>query len=132
MNDFSGSMDKSNKRIPSASETKHTVEVRGMKETTSSDTIRYYFESRRGANCDVIDIRFVPNKNMYLVSFGEIEGKKGFISFNLFGTYLQVEGKRKRKKYMQKQNPPRKRNINDSSTGMYSFRFNPMNEANYN
>ncbi|OPL33590.1 hypothetical protein AM593_08321, partial [Mytilus galloprovincialis] len=62
-------MEKTNKLTPSATETKYTIEVRGMKETTSSDTIRYYFESRRGANCDVFDIRFVPNKNMYLVTF---------------------------------------------------------------
>ncbi|XP_076115863.1 protein mono-ADP-ribosyltransferase PARP14-like [Mytilus galloprovincialis] len=62
-------MDKSNELTPSATVTKYTVEVRGMKETTSSNTIRYYFESRRGANCDVIDIRYVPNKRMYLLTF---------------------------------------------------------------
>ncbi|CAC5391546.1 unnamed protein product [Mytilus coruscus] len=70
---LSGRMDKSNELTASATETKHTVEVRGMKETTTSDTIKYYFESRRGANCDVTDIRFVPNKNMYLMTFDENE-----------------------------------------------------------
>ncbi|CAG2202964.1 unnamed protein product [Mytilus edulis] len=62
-------MEKTNKLTHSSTETKYTIEVRGMKETTSLDTIRYYFESRRGANCDVKDIRFVPNKKMYLVTF---------------------------------------------------------------
>lgn len=81
VNDFSGRMDKSNELTPSATENNYTVEVKGMKETTSSDTIRYYFESRRGVNCDVIDIRYVPNKKMYLVTFDGNEGKPCVISF---------------------------------------------------
>ncbi|CAC5392514.1 Protein mono-ADP-ribosyltransferase PARP15 [Mytilus coruscus] len=50
-------------------ETVCTIEVSGMKKTTTEDTVMYYFESRKGANDDVKNIEFVEDKNMYLVTF---------------------------------------------------------------
>ncbi|CAG2248586.1 unnamed protein product [Mytilus edulis] len=50
-------------------ETVCTIEVSGMKKTTTEDTVMYYFESRKGAHADVKSIEFVENKNMYLVTF---------------------------------------------------------------
>lgn len=46
-----------------------------MKKTTTEDTVMYYFESRKGAHDDVKSIEFVENKNMYLVTFENKEGK---------------------------------------------------------
>ncbi|XP_076078269.1 protein mono-ADP-ribosyltransferase PARP14-like isoform X2 [Mytilus galloprovincialis] len=46
-----------------------SIEVRGMKENTTQDTIMYYFESKKGAKADVETIEFVEDKNMYIVTF---------------------------------------------------------------
>ena len=51
-----------------------TIEVRGMKPSTTQDTLEFYFESRRGANVDVEKIEFIEDKDMYLITFQEEEG----------------------------------------------------------
>ena len=57
-----------------------TIEVKGMKETTSEDTIVLYFESKKVTNADVTKIEFVEDEKMYLVTFEDEEGKSLFIS----------------------------------------------------
>lgn len=58
-----------------------TIEVTGMKKTTSEDTIVLFFESGKGAKADVTNIEFIEYKDMYLVKF---EDEKGIFlwSFN--------------------------------------------------
>ena len=63
-----------------------TIEVKGMNDTTSEDTIMYYFESKKGAKADVTKIEFIEDKDMYLVTFEDEKGKSlyfvdKFISF---------------------------------------------------
>ena len=50
------------------------IEVKGMKPTTSEDTIMYYFESRKGAKADVEKIIYKEEDNMYLLWFKEESG----------------------------------------------------------
>ncbi|VDH97895.1 Hypothetical predicted protein [Mytilus galloprovincialis] len=51
--------------------TDFVIEVRGMKPTTDADTIRYYFESHKVANADVVKMEFVEEKEMYMIWFEE-------------------------------------------------------------
>lgn len=54
--------------------TEFAIEVRGMKTTTSEDTIRYYFESRKVADADVVKMEFIEEKEMYMIWFEEESG----------------------------------------------------------
>ncbi|XP_052088528.1 protein mono-ADP-ribosyltransferase PARP14-like isoform X4 [Mytilus californianus] len=70
-----------------------TIEVRGMTDRTTQDTIMYYFESKKGANADVENIEYIEDKDMYLVTFEDEEavnrvlGKSNVVD----GTKLQVK-----------------------------------------
>lgn len=45
-----------------------------MKPTTSEDTLRFFFEGRRGANADVVKMEFIEEKEMYMVWFEDESG----------------------------------------------------------
>ncbi|CAG2200843.1 LPCAT3 [Mytilus edulis] len=51
-----------------------TIEVRGMTDRTTQDTIMYYFESKKGAYTDVETIEYIEDKDMYLVTFQDEQG----------------------------------------------------------
>jgi hypothetical protein len=53
---------------------KCTIEVTGMSQTTPFN-ITLYFESRKGANSDVLSAEYVEEEEMYLVKFESEEGK---------------------------------------------------------
>ena len=54
---------------------KCTIEVTGMSQTTTPFNITLYFESRKGANSDVLSADYVEEEEMYLVKFESEEGK---------------------------------------------------------
>ncbi|CAG2237686.1 unnamed protein product [Mytilus edulis] len=70
-----------------------SIEVRGMKENTTQDTIMYYFESKKGAKADVENIEFVEDKNMYVVTFENEEAVETVLSKShiVDGAKLQVK-----------------------------------------
>ncbi|XP_052088539.1 protein mono-ADP-ribosyltransferase PARP14-like isoform X3 [Mytilus californianus] len=70
-----------------------SVEVRGMKENTTQDTIMYYFESKKGAKADVETIEFVEDKDMYIVTFENEEAVETVLSKShiVDGAKLQVK-----------------------------------------
>ena len=53
---------------------KCTIEVTGMSQTTPFN-ITLYFESRKGANSDVLSAEYVEEEELYLVKFESEEGK---------------------------------------------------------
>ncbi|XP_071169373.1 uncharacterized protein [Mytilus edulis] len=63
--------------------TEFVIEVRGMKPTTSEDIIRYYFESRKVANADVVKMEFVEEKEMYMIWFEEESAVEAVMSKSL-------------------------------------------------
>lgn len=54
--------------------TEFAIEVRGMKPTTSADTIRLYFEGHKGANAEVVKMELFKAKGMYLIWFKKESG----------------------------------------------------------
>ncbi|CAC5424295.1 Protein mono-ADP-ribosyltransferase PARP15 [Mytilus coruscus] len=70
-----------------------TIEVRGMTDRTTQDTIMYYFESKKGANADVENIEYIEDKDMYLVTFEEEEAVNRVLekSNMVDGTKLQIK-----------------------------------------
>jgi hypothetical protein len=46
-----------------------------MSQATTSFNITLYFESRKGANSDVLSADYVEEEEMYLVKFDSEEGK---------------------------------------------------------
>ncbi|CAC5424296.1 unnamed protein product [Mytilus coruscus] len=70
-----------------------TIEVRGMTDRTTQDTIMYYFESKKGANADVETIEYIEDKDMYLVTFEEEEAVDRTLQKNhtVDGSKLQVK-----------------------------------------
>ncbi|CAC5424291.1 Protein mono-ADP-ribosyltransferase PARP15 [Mytilus coruscus] len=70
-----------------------SIEVRGMKENTTQDTIMYYFESKKGAKADVENIEFVEDKDMYIVTFENEEAVETVLSKShiVDGAKLQVK-----------------------------------------
>ncbi|XP_063435913.1 uncharacterized protein LOC134716831 [Mytilus trossulus] len=56
--------------VTRAMPTEFAIEVRGVKPSTSADTIRLYFESRKGANADVVKMEFKA-KGMYIIWFNK-------------------------------------------------------------
>ncbi|XP_071137975.1 protein mono-ADP-ribosyltransferase PARP14-like [Mytilus edulis] len=70
-----------------------TIEVRGMTDRTTQDTIMYYFESRKGANADVETIEYIEDKDMYLVTFQDEQAVDRVLekSNMVDGTKLQVK-----------------------------------------
>ncbi|CAG2243958.1 unnamed protein product [Mytilus edulis] len=54
-----------------------------MKPTTSEDTIRYYFESRKVADADVVKMEFIEEKEMYMVWFEEESAIEAVMSKSL-------------------------------------------------
>ncbi|CAG2207725.1 unnamed protein product [Mytilus edulis] len=70
-----------------------TIEVRGMTDRTTQDTIMYYFESRKGAKADVETIEYIEDKHMYLVTFEDEEAVDRTLQKNhtVDGSKLQVK-----------------------------------------
>ena len=54
---------------------KCTIEVTGMNQATTPFHITLYFESRKGADSDVMSTDYVEEEEMYLVKFDSEEGK---------------------------------------------------------
>jgi hypothetical protein len=54
---------------------KCTIEVTGMTQATTPFHITLYFESRKGADSDVMSTDCVEEEEMYLVKFDSEEGK---------------------------------------------------------
>ncbi|XP_052101677.1 uncharacterized protein LOC127735527 isoform X3 [Mytilus californianus] len=73
--------------------TEFVIEVTGMKPTTSGDTIRFYFESRKVANADVVKMEFIEEKEMYLIWFEEESAIEAVMSktHRVDGQTLNVE-----------------------------------------
>ncbi|XP_063435915.1 uncharacterized protein LOC134716833 [Mytilus trossulus] len=74
--------------------TEFVIEVRGMKPTTSEDTIRYYFESRKVANADVVKMQFIEEKEMYMIWFEEesaIDSVMGKSRLRIDGSTVNVK-----------------------------------------
>ncbi|CAG2225269.1 unnamed protein product [Mytilus edulis] len=63
--------------------TEFVIEVRGMKLTTDEDTIRYYFESRKVADADVVKMEFIEEKEMYMIWFEEESAIEAVMSKSL-------------------------------------------------
>ncbi|XP_071169375.1 uncharacterized protein [Mytilus edulis] len=59
------------------------IEVRGMKPTTSKDTLRYYFECREVANADVVKMEYIEEKRMYMIWFEEESAVEAVMSKSL-------------------------------------------------
>ncbi|CAG2200838.1 unnamed protein product [Mytilus edulis] len=70
-----------------------TIEVRGMTDRTTQDTIMYYFESRKGADVDVETIEYIEDKDMYLVTFQDEQAVDRTLQKNhtVDGSKLQVK-----------------------------------------
>ncbi|XP_076078270.1 protein mono-ADP-ribosyltransferase PARP14-like isoform X1 [Mytilus galloprovincialis] len=70
-----------------------TIEVRGMTDRTTQDTIMYYFESRKGADVDVDTIEYIEDKDMYLVTFQDEQAVDRTLQKNhtVDGSKLQVK-----------------------------------------
>jgi len=53
-----------------------TVEVRGMKETTTSDTLEFYFESKRaaGVRLDILKFDFTEDDRVARIQYASEEG----------------------------------------------------------
>ncbi|XP_071123935.1 uncharacterized protein [Mytilus edulis] len=76
--------------------TEFVMEVSGMKPTTSEDTLRHYFESRKVANADVVKMKYIKEKKMYMVWFEDESAIEAVMSKN-----LRVDGKTlKAKRYV--------------------------------
>lgn len=54
--------------------TEFVIEVRGVKPTTSEDNLRYYFESCKVADADVVKMEYIEEKRMYMIWFEEESG----------------------------------------------------------
>ncbi|VDI11576.1 Hypothetical predicted protein [Mytilus galloprovincialis] len=63
--------------------TEFVMEVRGIKPTTSEDTLRNYFESRKVANAEVVKMKFIEAKEMYMVWFEDESAIEAVMSKNL-------------------------------------------------
>ncbi|XP_071137980.1 protein mono-ADP-ribosyltransferase PARP14-like isoform X2 [Mytilus edulis] len=70
-----------------------TIEVRGMTDRTTQDTIMYYFESKKGAYTDVETIEYIEDKDMYLVTFQDEQAVDRTLQKNhtVDGSKLQVK-----------------------------------------
>ncbi|XP_052088524.1 protein mono-ADP-ribosyltransferase PARP14-like isoform X2 [Mytilus californianus] len=81
-----------------------TIEVRGMTDRTTQDTIMYYFESKKGANADVENIEYIEDKDMYLVTFEDEEAVDRTLQKNhtVDGSKLQVKKHIPPKRYQNK------------------------------
>ena len=54
---------------------KCTIEVTGINQDTTKYHITLYFESRKGADSDVLSTDYVEEEEMYLVKFDSEKGK---------------------------------------------------------
>ncbi|CAC5408902.1 unnamed protein product [Mytilus coruscus] len=50
-----------------------TIEVTGMDQSSTKNGVMLYFEGKKGANADVLNIDFVEEEEMYLIRFGSEE-----------------------------------------------------------
>ena len=54
---------------------KCTIEVTGMNQATTPFNIKLYFESRNGADSDVLSTDYIEEEEMYLIKFDSEDGK---------------------------------------------------------
>ena len=52
-----------------------TIEVRGMKETTSKDSVELYFESKRSGGGEVEEVNGEVEEGLMLITFAKKESK---------------------------------------------------------
>ena len=52
-----------------------TIEVRGMKDTTSKDSVEFYFESKRSGGGEVEEVKGEVEEGLLLITFANKESK---------------------------------------------------------